>query len=79
MDRQFGLVNERNRRSNMRLILTRGVSNPIVQTISSIGLAFVLGLALSDAIHHRMSMSALVAFIVGIGPGVPAAAYSSSG
>jgi len=34
LGRQFGAVNEHNRRSNMRLILTKGVSNPIVQTIS---------------------------------------------
>jgi subfamily B ATP-binding cassette protein MsbA len=66
MARTFGAVNERNRRSNMRLILTKGVSNPIVQTISSIGLAFVLGLAISDAIHGRMSMGDLVAFIVAL-------------
>ncbi len=66
MGRQFGAVNERNRRSNMRLILTKGVSNPIVQTISSIGMAFVLALAISDAIHGRMSMGDLVAFIVAL-------------
>jgi subfamily B ATP-binding cassette protein MsbA len=66
MGRQFGAVNERNRRSNMRLILTRGLSNPIVQTMSSLGLALVLGLALSDAVHGRMTMGALVGFIVAL-------------
>jgi ATP-binding cassette, subfamily B, bacterial MsbA len=66
LGRQFGAVNEHNRRSNMRLILTKGVSNPIVQTISSIGMAFVLALAISDAIHGRMSMPDLVAFIVAL-------------
>jgi subfamily B ATP-binding cassette protein MsbA len=66
LGRQFGIVNERNRRSNMRLVLTRGVSNPIVQTISSIGMAFILSLAISDAIHGRMSMAALVGFIVAL-------------
>ena len=64
--RQFGIVNEHNRRSNMRLVLTKGVSNPIVQTISSIGMAIVLSLAISDAIHGRMSMAALVGFIVAL-------------
>jgi len=64
--RQFGIVNEHNRRSNMRLVLTKGVSNPIVQTISSIGMAFVLALAISDAIHGRMTMAALVGFIVAL-------------
>jgi subfamily B ATP-binding cassette protein MsbA len=66
MGQQFGAVNERNRRSNMRLILTRGLSNPIVQTMSSLALALVLGLALSDAVHGRMSMGALVGFIVAL-------------
>ena len=64
--RQFGIVNEHNRRSNMRLVLTKGVSNPIVQTISSIGMAIVLSLAIADAIHGRMSMAALVGFIVAL-------------
>jgi subfamily B ATP-binding cassette protein MsbA len=66
MGRQFGAVNEHNRRSNMRLVLTKGVANPIVQTISSIGMAIVLALAISDAIHGRMSMSALLGFIVAL-------------
>ncbi len=66
MGQQFGVVNERNRRSNMRLILTKGLSNPIVQTMSSIGLALVLGLALSDAVHGRMTMGALMGFIVAL-------------
>jgi ATP-binding cassette, subfamily B, bacterial MsbA len=66
LGRQFGAVNERNRRSNMRLILTRGVSNPIVQTISSIGMALVLSLAISAAIRGQMTMGDLVGFIVAL-------------
>jgi subfamily B ATP-binding cassette protein MsbA len=66
LGRQFGAVNEHNRRSNMRLILTRGLSNPIVLTINSLGLALVLGLAISAAVHGRMSMGDLVAFIVAL-------------
>jgi subfamily B ATP-binding cassette protein MsbA len=60
---QFGAVNEHNRRSNMRLILTRGVSNPIVQTINSVGLAVVLAIAIRSAIHGQMTMGDLLAFI----------------
>jgi subfamily B ATP-binding cassette protein MsbA len=66
LGRQFGAVNERNRHSNMRLILTKGLSNPIIQTISSIGMAFVLALAISDAVHGRMTMPALMGFIVAL-------------
>ncbi len=66
LGRQFGAVNEHNRRSNMRLILTKGVSNPIIQTINSIGLAFVLALAISDVMHGRMTIGDLFAFIVAL-------------
>ena len=51
---QFDAVNERNRRSNMRLILTKGLSNPIVQLLTAIGLAVVLSIAIADAVHGRM-------------------------
>ena len=66
LGRQFGVVNEHNRRSNMRLILTKGLSNPIVLTINSLGLALVLALAISAAIHGHMSMGDLVAFILAL-------------
>ena len=66
LGRQFAVVNEHNRRSNMRLILTKGLSNPIVLTINSLGLALVLALAISEAIHGRMSMGDLVMFIVAL-------------
>ncbi|HKE94676.1 MAG TPA: lipid A export permease/ATP-binding protein MsbA [Povalibacter sp.] len=63
---QFEAVNEHNRRSNMRLILTRGLSNPVVQMVMSIGTAFVLSVAISDAINRRMSMGDLLAFLVAL-------------
>jgi ATP-binding cassette, subfamily B, bacterial MsbA len=63
---QFGAVNEHNRRSNMRLILTKGLSNPIVQTINSLGLAVVLAIAIRSAIHGHMSMGDLLAFIASL-------------
>ncbi len=66
LGRQFGAVNERNRRSNMRMILTKGLSTPIVQTVSSLGLAFVLSLAIAAAIHHQMTMGDLAAFMVAL-------------
>ena len=66
LGRQFDAVNERNRRSNMRLILTRGVSNPVVQEVTAIGCAVVLLIAITDAIHGRMSMAALAGFIAAL-------------
>jgi ATP-binding cassette, subfamily B, bacterial MsbA len=64
--RQFEAVNERNRRSHMRLILTRGLSNPVVQLITSIGLAFVLSIAIADAISGKMSPGDLLAFFTAL-------------
>jgi subfamily B ATP-binding cassette protein MsbA len=63
---QFEAVNEHNRRSNMRLILTKGLANPVVQMVMSFGTAFVLSVAISDAIHQRMSMGDLLAFLVSL-------------
>jgi ATP-binding cassette, subfamily B, bacterial MsbA len=63
---QFDAVNNHNLRSNMRLILTRGVSNPIVQMVASIGLAFVMWVAIADAIHGRMGMGDLLGFITAL-------------
>jgi subfamily B ATP-binding cassette protein MsbA len=63
---QFEVVNEHNRRSNMRLVLTKGLSNPVVQMVTAVGAAFILSIAISDAIHGRMSMGDLLAFLVAL-------------
>ncbi len=65
-NRQFESVNEHNRRSNMRLVLTRGLSNPIVQMVTIIGSSFVLSIAISEAISGEMSMGDLMAFLVAL-------------
>ncbi len=66
LDRQFDRVNSHNFRSNMRLILTRGISNPVVQLVAALGGAFVLSIAIADAVHGRMSMGALLGFITAL-------------
>jgi subfamily B ATP-binding cassette protein MsbA len=66
VDQQFELVNEHNRRSNMRLILTKGLSNPVVQLLTAIGAAFVLAIAISSAIHGRMTVGELLAFFTAL-------------
>jgi subfamily B ATP-binding cassette protein MsbA len=63
---QFEAVNEHNRRSYMRLILTRGLANPTVQMVTAAGGAFVLGLALSDTVAGRMSPGDLLGFFVAL-------------
>ncbi len=63
---QFEVVNEHNRRSHMRLVLTKGFSNPVVQMVTALGSSFVLSIAISDAINNRMSMGDLLAFLVAL-------------
>lgn len=66
LERQFETVNEHNRRSNMKLILTNGLSNPTVQMVTAIGGAFVLGLAIRAAVHGRMSTGDLFGFFTAL-------------
>ena len=63
---QFEAVNEHNRRSNMRLILTKGLANPIIQLLAALGGAVVLWIAIADAIHGRMTMGDLLAFLAAL-------------
>jgi len=65
-DRQFAAVNQHNLRSNMRLVLTRGLSNPIVQLLTATGCAFVLSIAIADTIHQHMTMGELLGFFVAL-------------
>jgi len=66
LGRQFETVNEHNWRSNMRLILTKGLSNPVVQLVTATGLAFVLSTAIADAVHARMTMGDLLGFFTAL-------------
>jgi subfamily B ATP-binding cassette protein MsbA len=66
LDQVFDVANEHNRRSHMKLILTRGISNPVVQGVTAIGSALVLWIAIADAIHARMSMGDLLGFIAAL-------------
>jgi ATP-binding cassette, subfamily B, bacterial MsbA len=63
---QFEATNEHNRRSHMRLVLTKGLSNPVVQMVTATGSAIVLSIAISDAISERTSMGDLLAFFVAL-------------
>jgi len=63
---QFDAVDAHNLRSNMKLILTRGISNPVVQQVTAIGAAIVLWIAIGDAIHGRMSMGDMLGFIAAL-------------
>jgi subfamily B ATP-binding cassette protein MsbA len=62
----FEDVAEHNRRSHMKLMMTKGMSNPIVQSLAAIGLAGVLYLATVDAIAGRMSVGEFTSFIAAL-------------
>jgi subfamily B ATP-binding cassette protein MsbA len=63
---QFEVANERNRRSNMRLILTKGLANPVVQLVTAAGSAFVISIAIADTVHGRMTTGDLLAFLTAL-------------
>jgi subfamily B ATP-binding cassette protein MsbA len=50
----------------MRLVLTKGLSNPVVQMVTATGSAIVLSIAIADAINERTSMGDLLAFFVAL-------------
>ncbi len=62
----FDQVIEHNRRSHMKLMLTKALSNPIVQTIAAVGLAGVLYLATVEAIDGKMSVGEFTSFIAAL-------------
>jgi len=62
----FEQVIEHNRRSHMKLMLTKGLSNPVVQTLAAAGLAVVLYLATVDAIRGRMTVGEFTSFIAAL-------------
>ena len=64
--RMFDEVIEHNRRSHMKLLRTKGLSNPIVQTIAAAGLAGVLYLATVDAVAGRTSVGEFTSFIAAL-------------
>src|SRR5256885_11895046 len=41
-------------------------SNPTVQLVTVVGLAFVLSIAIADAVHARMSMGDLLGFLTAL-------------
>ncbi|MGB5103911.1 MAG: lipid A export permease/ATP-binding protein MsbA [Steroidobacteraceae bacterium] len=62
----FEEVIEHNRRSHMKLMFTKGLSNPIVQAIAASGLAAVLYLATVEAIEGRMTVGEFTSFIAAL-------------
>ena len=64
---QFEAVNEHNWRSNMRLVLMKGLANPIVQLVTAIGVSPVVAYAISNSVHGRMTSGELFGFLTALG------------
>jgi subfamily B ATP-binding cassette protein MsbA len=64
--RIFDKANEQNRRNNMKLILTRALSNPIVQLVAAVGLAFVLYVMIGLVLAHRLPVQDFFAFLTAL-------------
>lgn len=63
---QFEQVIEHNRASHMKMMLTKALSNPIVQVIAAMALAGVLYLATVEAIEDRMTVGEFTSFIAAL-------------
>jgi ATP-binding cassette, subfamily B, bacterial MsbA len=61
--RRFELVNEHNRRTNVRLINAKAASNPVVQMIAACGLATVLTVAIWQVVRKQLEVDEFLAFI----------------
>ena len=64
--RAFDQVNELNRRNNMKLILTRSLSNPIVQLVAAIGLGFVMYVMIRMVLAKELPLEDFFAFLTAL-------------
>jgi subfamily B ATP-binding cassette protein MsbA len=63
----FEDVIEKNRRSQMRLMLTKGLSDPVVQLVAASAMAWVLYSATLDAMKGVMTVGDFTSFIAALG------------
>jgi len=63
---QFEQVNESNRRSVMKMIFTRAVSNPVVQILAAAALSIVLYMATKQALEKTLSPGDFISVIGGL-------------
>jgi subfamily B ATP-binding cassette protein MsbA len=59
----FERVNEQNRGNNMRLIMAKALSNPVVQQIAALGLASVMYVAIQQVLNAEMRVDDFIGFI----------------
>ncbi len=64
--RQFEQINERHRYNNMRLIMAKSISNPVVQQIAAIALAAVMYVAIRQVLGGTMRVDRFIGFLTAL-------------
>ena len=62
----FEKVNEHNRRSNMKLIAARAISNPVVQFIASLALGGILWVAMRQIAKGTLALDTFMGFLAAL-------------
>jgi len=60
---QFAIVNDKNRRQNLRMQMTQALSSPIVQLLIACALALIIYLATHESMKGEISAGTFVSFI----------------
>jgi subfamily B ATP-binding cassette protein MsbA len=60
----FEAANELNRHTNVRLVSARSISNPVVQLLAALGLAFVLLVATRQIAAGSLTVAELIPFVI---------------
>ena len=63
---QFDKINERHRYNNMRLIMAKSVSNPVVQQIAAVALAGVMFVAMRQVLGGTMRVDQFIGFLTAL-------------
>jgi ATP-binding cassette, subfamily B, bacterial MsbA len=63
---KFDQVNERHRHNNMRLIMAKSVSNPVVQQIAAVALAGVMFVAIRQVLGGTMRVDQFIGFLTAL-------------
>lgn len=63
-ERQFSIVNDRNRRQNLRMQMTQALSSPIVQLLVACALALIIYMATLESMIEEISAGTFVSFII---------------
>lgn len=63
-EKQFAVVNDRNRRQNLRMQMTQAISSPIVQLLIACALALIVYMSTLESMIEEISVGTFVSFIM---------------